>query len=217
MGSKEEKERTAGLKALNYGIKRFILSQTGRTDYDEKLTPKIGRFVLSLTSVEPSIPLAGKHLRDISTKQRTLFQCDEYEGAPNSEFLGNWLHQDAFFLFSNRTVSVVTREIVKPGAVHKMVSRLCHERPSPVIPYEKLAMAVPRFVREMNGKMKYLSVDKNYMFENAEVPSGDGVWVRTAPINALLSVLDHQDVHIHRGRDFIVIYNRWFGLYCQGE
>jgi hypothetical protein len=211
----DEKIKENGMKALKEGIRQFLGAHNA--SLPERDVPKIGRFILTLASVEPPVPLAGKRLRDLSSKQRILFQSDEYEGSKDGEFLGNWIKApESFFLFSRRTVKVVTRGLQKPSPYHKTLARLCHERPDPVVPYEKLAMAVPRFVRDMQGKMKYLSVGKDYRFENADEPR-KGVWVRTAPVNTLLSVLDHQDVHVHRGKDFVVIYNRWFGLYCGGE
>jgi hypothetical protein len=212
----EEELRRDGWEALENGIENFLHSH-GHAGYDKSLTPKIGRFILTLASTEPDIPLAGKRLRDLSAKQRVLFQSSEYEGTKDGEFLGNWIDAPrAFFLFSRRTVKVVTRGLLEPSPYHKTLVRLCHERPDPVISYEKLAMAVPRFVKDMQSKMKYLSVDKNYKFENAERP-GKGLWIRTTMVNVLLSILDHQDVHVHRGKSFVAIYNRWFAAYFEGE
>lgn len=211
-------EKRLGLAALNEGIRRFLLTHTNMEAYDGELTTKIGRFILTLTSITPTIPLEGKHFRDISPKQRVLFQANTYEGTTDGEFIGNRIDMPkTYFIFSKRTMSVATGTLAAPCSVHKTLARLCHERTDPVIAYEKLAMVVPWFVKDMQGRRKYMSVDEQYRFENAYQPSRNGVWVKTAPIQLLLSILDHQDVHIHRGKRFIAIYNRWFGLYCGGE
>jgi len=219
IGVKDERKKKHGWKDLRSGIDTF-LSAHGLECSDD-LVRKVGNFTLSLASVRPSVPLEGKRYSDLSIKQRSLFKSNkynEYEGTGMGEFLANWLSKspNVCFVFSKRTVKLSKISLVEPGVVAKTVTRLCHERPDPVISYEKLAMAVPRFLKDMQGRMKYLSVGEDFQFENAgEV--GSGLWVRTAPINTLLSILDHRDVHVHRGKDFLVIYNRWFGLYCGGE
>jgi len=207
-----------GWERLEEGI-RYFLAANGRMTYDESLTKKIGHFILSLTNETPTIPLEGKKMRDLSSKQRVLFQADEYEGSTDTEFLGHWVHKsEFFFLFSRKTVKVSTRTLTRPSPQYKTVARLCHERPDPVVSYDKIAAAVPRFLRDMQGSMKYMSVDREFQFENAHEPQWDGhVWFRTAPVNVLLSILDHQDMHVHVGRGHVVIYNRWFGAYFEGE
>jgi hypothetical protein len=220
MGSTKDRDKKQGWSALRSGLREFL--DMHGLSYDEDLARKVGNFTLSLASVSPTIPLEGKKLRDLSAKQRILFQSDEYEGTTDGEFLGNWIDApESFFLFSRKTVKVVTRSLMEPSPYFKTVARLCHERPDPVIPYEKLAMAVPRFLRDMQGKMKFMEIDKNYRFENAPEPTRERpkkrMWIRTEPVNVLLSILDHQDVHVHLGNGFVVIYNRWFGAYFEGE
>lgn len=221
MGRREE-DIDKGMKNMaEYRLKdaiRYFLAAHDHKMVDKGMIPKIGRFILTLASVEPPVPLQGKRLRDLSTKQRILFQSEEYEGTIAGEFLGNWVEPPSFyFLFSKRTVNVAKGHALDPpSAIHKTLAHLCHERPDPVISYGKLVMAVPRFVRDMQGKMKYMSVPTDYQFENAEKP-GKGLWIRTYPVNVLLSILDHQDMHIRRERDHAAIYNRWFAAYFEGE
>lgn len=221
MGNREKRIKKGMKNMAEYRLKdaiRYFLAAHGHDTIDESMIPKIGRFILTLTSVEPTIPLRGKRLRDLSTKQRLLFQSNEYEGTVEGEFLGNWVDAPRFyFLFSKRTVNIARRHgMDEPSPVHKTLVNLCHERPDPVISYERLAMAVPRFVKDMQSGMKFMSISADYRFENAEEP-GKGLWIRTSPVNVLLSILDHQDVHIHRGRGYVAIYNRWFAAYFEGE
>ena len=163
MGSRETRIdksiKKMGWGRLEDGVRSF-LGAHGHDTVDKNVIPKIGRFILTLTSVEPTIPLRGKRLRDLSTKQRLLFQSNKYEGTVAGEFLGNWVDAPGFyFLFSKRTVNIARRHgLDEPGPVHKTLARLCHERPDPVISYEKLAMAVPRFVKDMQSGMKFMSL-----------------------------------------------------------
>jgi hypothetical protein len=213
----EDHSRRVGWTALKSGVDKFLDANNCKRA-DVGTIKKIGRFILALTSTEPEIPLAGKKLRNLSTKQRILFQSERYEGEEAEEFLGHWIgpesrYGDFYFVFSRRSVKVANENLLNsPGTVHKTLAKLCHERPDPVIPYEKLAMAVPRFVKDLRGNMRFLSIDRNARFENSDT-AGNGCWFRTEPINVLLSILDHQDVHIHQGRNFLAIYTRWFGAY----
>ncbi len=215
----DKRMRKMATERLEDAIRGFVAVH-GHDKMDKSVFRKVGNFILALVTNEPTIPLQGKRLRDLSSKQRILFNASFYEGTLAGDFLGHWLKYrpdgDAYFLFSKRTVIAANAHILRaPSAVHKTLVNLCQERPDPVISYDRLAMAVPRFVRDMNGKMKYMSIDANYRFENAEEP-GKGLWIRTDTANMLLSILNRQDVHIHRSLDYAVIYNRWFGAYFEG-
>ena len=208
-----------GLKELESAILSFMSANGRPASISRKTTTGIGGFILALTAVGPKIPLAGKHLRDLSAKQRILFNSREYGGQPGDEFIGHWVEPGVYFLFSQRTVKIAHGTKIRPPShPYKIIRHLCHERPDTVVPYEKLTMVVPRFVRDMERGMKYMRVDENLKFENAFKPRPEeGVWIKTEPVNVLLSILDHQDVHLHREENFIVIYTRWFGAYFEGE
>ncbi len=115
-------------RALEVAIERYLAAHN--TTIDKRMVPKIGKFILALAATEPTIPFAGKRLRDLSVKQRILFQSEGYEGTMAGEFLGHRTFAPEFyFLFSKRTVNVAkgqplcARQVVQLVGVEPVVRR----------------------------------------------------------------------------------------------
>lgn len=221
-----EKSHASGDKALEKGVREFLASRNRHT-LDPGLVTKIGNFILTLTSVKPTIPFKGKTNRNLSEKQRELFKAKKYcVRDKDDEFLGHWLDPSSvYFLFSRKTYTP-SRSVKYEESeyIHEFLATLCMKRPNILVPNHRFKEAVPRFVKDMRHSQKLMCVDKDYVFHTANKPADDPVsktaqlhWFPSIYANRFLSILGNDDVYVRRTSFSTTLYTRWFAIHLTAK